>query len=474
MLGSCASKDANIALNESGAGRTPASATVPAGPDGHSDSRGKDTRIGALANRDSDGMMPRDAGARTGCGSASLLRIDMGNGYSANDVLARIEQHGTFSGVTQIPVVGDYGYWMGQYATSVENDAKTLEPWLSGSAPGTSAEEVRAMAGNSEAYKYAVDFASGKGALHVYGNEYDMGHRMAAIMAVMFAASSQGDPDCAEYVQRVWVPKLTPNSNAGKMFGNLRIKEISALAKEGRLGKVFEETHANRIEIDEQIKLAKTELGFEEEKNKWELEKIKWELQESYQAINEELMNIPGCQHSTSLYNTLFAPKNGSRNHAQSAIAKCRQRVSEKLSNARMSQLKIQGNIKVYERRMSFEQERLERAKERDNDRDIERRERAIENYEKKIEGLKESNEKALVVTEKYQEAYELVSNPDTSSFTAELDRIRDLSGDKQKRESDGYFRQHRSAINSLEGRLDNTTNHYLTMGYMGGFERNN
>ncbi len=503
-LGACSSKFFTASKNDDGGGRSPASGVmrerVPAGPDGHgavdgghsdshSDSQNnsgrsepkKDERIGALGNRGpgrEGGLVPSVSNARTGCGSASLMRIDMGNGYSANDILARIEEHGTFSGVTQIPtwrsvpLVGGYQQWIVDYATSVEKDAKTLEPWLKGSAPGVSAEEIQAMAGDSEVYKYAVDFASGEGALRVYKGQYDMGHRMAAILAVMFAASSQGDPDCADYVRRTWVPKLLPNSQAASMFDRVRISEVAKLAKEGRLNEVFDQTHNNRLQIEQDIKNAQYSLKTAELDNKYQLDRIKWELKESYETVNQELQEIPGCESATSAFSRFLSPDSSVGNSPEQLVQNCRNKVYEKLSSARNAQLRIQGELKVYEKRSEYEKERLERAEERGDDKEIERRNTSIARYSEKIKDLREKNDKAVERTEKYEEALELVANPEASSFSEELDRIRELMGDKTSRESDSYFREYRSSIHSLEGRMKTTTDNYLTMGYMGAFER--
>ncbi|NCN40047.1 hypothetical protein GW916_02230 [bacterium] len=487
-ISACSSK-LFTASSDVDAGRSPASERVPSGPDGDGGPSGrgevrKDERIGALANgghADARGLTPTYSEARAGCGSASLLRIDMGNGFSAQDVLSRIEnpQYGTFSGSYMvptwraIPLAGGYQQWIVDYATSVEADADTLAPWLNGSAPGVSEDEVRAMAGGSEVYQHAVKFTSGAGALRVYSGQYDVGHRMAALLATMFAASSKGDPDCADYIRRTWVPKLLPNTNVAGMFDKLRITEVAKLAKEGRLEEVFNQTHENRVAIDQEIENAQFSLKTAELDNKYQLDKIKWELQESFQNVNEELQSIPGCESATSMYNTLFAGTNTPVGHAEKLVAQCRSRVYEKLSDARTQQLRIHGSLKVQEQRLEYERERLERAEERGEDREIERRQTAITRYEEKIEKLKEDNEKAIARTERYEEALELIANPEASSFTAELDRIRALIGDKQKRESDSYFKPQRSTINALEGRKRNTTDNYLTMGYMGAFERN-
>lgn len=471
--------DSELADNSS-SGRAPASlgssaggANVPAGPDGHG-SRG------TLTPRPGGRSGDIDQGFETGCRIRNLETLDMGGSFSAMDILNRIQEQGTFSGYVngmaprESPLVGGYKQWVWDQATFVERDADFLRPWLTGSAPGLSEEQVSAIASKSEAYQYAIGFTEGSGPLGIFNDQYDIGHRMAALMAVQFALVSKGDLNCLKYVKEKIAPKILPDAESRKLLNQVRFEEVAGLVKEGRLDDVFIAMHQTRSDLSNQITSVKQELSLQQDANKWELEKIRFDLDGAYQEVSQQIASIPGCGNSADWSSIIYgfgsesSSSSSSVRNIQSEISNCQRRVRDRLIEARRDQLRIQGSIRVYEGRTEMAQERMERAEERGQD--TARYEREIARYQAKLEDLRASNEKALEAGKRYEEGLEMIANPDTSSFAAELDRIRELTEDKRRRESDAFFANQRQQLARLNGELNNTSTHYLTTGFAGGF----
>lgn len=462
---------------KSGGGRAPASlgssaggANVPAGPGGHSSQSRTPTtggRSGAI-----------DAGFKTGCRIRNLETLEMGGSYSAMDILNRIEEHGTFSGninalaQRKVPVGNGFNQWVLDQATYVERDADYLRPWLTGSAPGLSEDQVTSIAANSEAYQYAVGFTHGSGPLPVFNDQYDIGHRMAALMAVQFALVSKGDVNCLKYVQEKIAPKLLPDSQSRNLLKQVRFEEVAGLVKEDRLDEVFTAMHQTRYDLNNQIDSVKQQLRLQQDENKWELEKIQFDLRGAYEDVKDQIAEVPGCS-SSSIYTPAYfgfgsTESGSSMRGVQLEINKCRDNIRRELGELRRDQFRVATGIRGNERNLERAQRNLERA-EKDG-RDTAIHERAIARAEERLEGLRKRNEELVEKGESLQEGMDIISNPDTSSFAAELDRIRELTDDQKRRQSDGFFQTERQALARLKGELENTSSHYLTTGFAGGF----
>lgn len=418
--------------------------------------------------------------ARGGCGAASLARIDMGNGFSASDILTRISNEGTFSGRARIPTwragPAAYGYspqYHVDYAASVEYDRETLRQWLDGSAPDSQNSDVFEAARDSQAFSYAVNFVNGNGAVRVYSNQYDVGHRIAALMAVMFAAAKGGDVDCVSYIEREWVKKLLPDAEIQKLFNSFKADRDLALTdiKEGRLDQTFRGVYDNRQRLHAEIRSLDQVMSEKEKRNQAELKRIQASLKEGYSHLRTELREIPPCRNNVDFHETIYAGTSSARAFPQDLVEKCHERLNEKLDQIRDSQLRLESEINITKDRMETAQAAMERALEKGNESEVARRQEAIVKYEEKIIKLTQQIDIAGVEAEKYTEYLALITESESSSVTMELNRINELLTEQQQRAGSEYMRPEQEALNRLQGDLKNNSTHYLSLGFMGGFD---
>jgi hypothetical protein len=417
---------------------------------------------------------------RVGCGPASLARIDMGNGFSASDVLGRIASEGTFSGRVRIPtwraLPSMYGYGLQyyvDYAASVEYDRETLRKWFDASAPDNKDSDIYQAASDSEAFKFAVNFVNGNGAVRVYSNQYDVGHRMAALMAVMFAAARNGDVDCVAYIEREWVPKLLPDENVQRLFNSVKADRDLAVAdiKEGRLHDTFRGVYEYRQRLYAEIRSLDQAMRQKEQRNKQELAHIEALLRDSYKELRKELDQIAPCRDQVSLHETLYAGISSAHAFPQDLVQRCQDRLNEKLISIRAEQSRLQADLNITQERLKMAQAALERATEKGQDKEVARRQEAIKKYEERIAKLTEQIDQKGQQAEKYVEYLSYLVEPELSSVNMELNRINELLSDRQRRMSSDYMRAENRELNRLKNDLRNNSSNYLSLGFMGGFQ---
>ena len=466
--------------------RGPASDSAPIGPERNRNARrGRDPGGAPIGPERDDnghgGAASSDRGneeMRKGCGVASLLRINMGNGFSAHDILVRIQSEGTFSGRARIPTWrsvpqnGGANGWMVDYASSVEFDRSTLAPWFNGGSPSAKGSDIYEAVRDSEPFNYAVQFVNANGPLRVYRDQYDIGHRMASLLAVMFAASEQGDPDCVEYINRDWVSKILPSKDAQKLMNQIRSKEASQLVKEGRIEKVFGEVAANRQRIHDDLEQVDKDIANKEEQNKAALNEIQYQLRDSYHALKSEMMEIGPCRDYVSLQEKLNASSTDPKTFANKLVDDCKTRLDSTLQSLRSEQLRIQAEIKINEERRKAAEEARRVAEERGGrEAEVARRTAVIAKYDEKIESLRIKNEATSERAQKFSDYLNLLVKSETSSALMELKRINDLLADRERRITTEYLKPELQKIERLKGDLKANSTHYLTLGFFGGFE---
>jgi len=413
---------------------------------------------------------------RAGCGSASLLRIDMGEGYSAHDVLTRLQSDGTFSGRVRIPTWRNVGSdrapaWIVDYASAVEFDRRTLAKWFDGADPSVVGSDLYEAVRDSEPFNVAAQFVNSNSVVRVYRGQYDLGHRMASLLAVMFATAKQGDPDCVDYINREWVSKILPDAEAEKLLKQVRSKEAAQLVKEGRLDKTFAEVAGNRKRIHDDLKNMDEQIKRKEEQNVSELEQIHSQLKQSYFSLKSELMEITPCRDFVSLQETLTVSSSDPKVFANQMVADCKTRISSKLDSARTDVLRLQGDIKLNESRRKNAEDALKNAEERGRSGEVDRRQEAIARYDEKIEQMRNKLETVSKSSQMYADYLAYLTNAESGSVSMELKRINDLLADRQKRVTTDYLKPEMQQVERLKGDLKANSTNYLTLGFFGGFD---
>jgi hypothetical protein len=462
-------------------GRNPQSGAnvggVPIGPERRPTSGTGGHAGGELGRGPGDRDKPPQEEIRSGCGLATMLRVNMGGGFSAHDVLSRVASEGTFSGRVRIPTwrnvsaSGNGPQWVVDYATAVEYDRQVLGRWLNGADPSVSASDVYEAVRDSEPFSYAAQFVNTNGVVRVYRDQYDIGHRLATMLAVMIAASQQGDPDCVEYLTRDWVPKIIPGEDAQKLLAQIRSREAAQLVKEGRIVAEFQKVAANRKKIHEDIEAVDRSIAEKEKQNVSELERIRFDLKESYFALRSELTEIAPCRDLVGLQEKLYASSSTPEAFVNKLVDDCKTRISSRLSSMRNEQLVSQGRIKQYEERRKVNEGALKIAQERGRTEEIRRRSEAIEAYDKKIEAEKTKNDALAERAQTYADYMAFLVKEESSSISVEVKRINELVGENKRRSTNDYLKPEMQQIERYRDDLKANSTNYLTLGFFGGFE---
>jgi hypothetical protein len=415
---------------------------------------------------------------RAGCGPASLGRITVANGYTAEQILVGISTHGTFTAPQKIrtwrrnPLSHpNMNSWIVDYANALEYDRQVLAPWFKNSAADSQDSDIYQAAKDSQSFQNAVQFANSNGPLRVYWDQFDIGHRSAALLAVMFAAARSGDPGCVEYIDKEWVNKILPNEEAQSLFRQIRYREAAQLAQEGRVGRSFEEVYRNRQNLHAEIQSLDQAMKQREVQNKRELDRIQGELKESYFMLRSELLEIGPCRDYVSLNETIFAGQTQPQAFASDLVEKCKERLNTRLDSFRNDQLRLQADIKINEARIKQTEEAIALAKSRDNEREIQRREEALERLQTRHTTLVENLEQVGERAQLHSDYLNHLVQAESSSVMMELNRINALLSDREQRVSPDYMRGEQQKLNRLQGDLKTTSTSYLTLGFFGGFE---
>lgn len=435
---------------------------------------GEDNRDG-----DSDESNNHNESAR-GCSGDNLEGLDMGNGFSAADVLHRVATEGTFSGKTKIPTwrtspssYGNASQYYVDYANSIGRDRDTLGAWFEASAPNSEGSDIYDAAKDSPAFKYAVNFVNGNGAVRVYKDQADAGHRIATLLAVMFAAAKSGQEDCVAFIQREWVKQILPDQKLRALFNSFEgvRRQAASDSEEGTLDASFQEVYQNRQRIYSDLSALDQTLAEKEKLNQEELKRIQDHLKQSAQLLKTELSSITPCRDQVSLQLNLRIGVNSSQALAQNLVQECERRLNSRLSDIRHEQSRKTAELKINEERKANAERALREAEEKGRDQEAQRRREAIAQYDIKIETLTQQIDSIGEKAEVYSDYLNLLNNPELSSVTMELDRINELVDEGNQRQSPDYLKAEKQQLNRLKAELSDNSTNYLTLGFMGGFD---
>jgi hypothetical protein len=418
-------------------------------------------------DREQRGGRDRDED-RSGCDMDTLNRVEIGEGYTAADVLTRIKGNGTFSGsYQQVLTQNKYNQYIPAYKLYLDRDRRVLSKWFRGSAPGTANSDIFEAARDSVPFTHAIDFVNGNRTMAVMQNQYELGHRMAAILAVMFATADKSD--CVRYVRK-YANQLLPDADLA-LLDQINYREMAARRADGTLPEVFGKVADRRIKIRSEMESIDKSIANKERQNARALERLGGQMKSTYRDLQRSLMDIGPCRDQVEIFGgPALAGNSLPKEQVDRMVATCQEHLEARLDEFHNDQLATDADLKMQQTRKTENEAKLEKAIEKGDSRAIRRIESAIEQNDIKIVAAEKKLAKLAERSKLYSESLELLINDETSSITLRRDALEDLISQHETRTSGELFKEDQQRLQRLRNDLKATSTDYLGLGFFGGF----
>jgi hypothetical protein len=406
---------------------------------------------------------------RSGCDMDALNRIEVGGGFSVGDVLSRIKENGTFSGsYQQVLSQNKYGQYIKSYRLYLDKDRQILGRWFQGGAPGTRGSDIYEAARDSAPFTHAVDFVNGNRTTSLLQNQYEVGHRMAAILASMFASAGRGG-DCVRYIRK-FAEKLLPDSDLA-LLDQINYREMASRVADGSLPEVFGKVADRRVKIRGEIDQADKSLATKERQNERALKRLNSQLGSTFRDLQRSLMDIGPCRDQVQIFGGRgLAAASAPADHVDSMVSSCQEHLESRLDEFKNEQMASESDLELAQTRKEEQEKKLEDAIAKGDSKAIHRIEKSIELNEIKIVATEKKLTKLAERSKLYSDSLDLLVNEESSSISLRREKIEDLISQQETRTSEDFFREDMQRIQRLRNDLKATSTDYLGLGFFGGF----